>query len=282
MNQWRKNIAAWTCGKTLYLSVPFTWLLGKAQSMAEEHDGPVVAGGPAVALMGAPWADETPAECPFDALAYHNPAACFFSRGCPYACENCAVPKTEGDYREAWPKRVGPMVCDNNANAGSQHYFEKMIDSLLPFSYVDFNQGLSSRLFKPFHANQLARLRGVKVRFAFDHTASESAVVDAIATARSAGLKNFGVYVLFGFKDTPEDALYRMEKVRSWGILPNAQRYQPLNATEKNNYVAPGWTESELKRMARYWTRTVWLGHIPYKDYNPPEEISAGLFTEEP
>ena len=30
MNTWRKHIAEWTIGDTLYLSVPFTWLLDEA------------------------------------------------------------------------------------------------------------------------------------------------------------------------------------------------------------------------------------------------------------
>jgi len=71
MNQWRKGIASWKVGKTLYLSVPFTWLMGEAESMAKAHKGKVVAGGPAVKLMGAPWAD-TPNIVPFDTLAFHS------------------------------------------------------------------------------------------------------------------------------------------------------------------------------------------------------------------
>ncbi len=30
MNQWKKGIATWTVGKTLYISVPFTWLVDEA------------------------------------------------------------------------------------------------------------------------------------------------------------------------------------------------------------------------------------------------------------
>lgn len=51
MYQWRKDVASWRMGKALYLSVPFTWLLPKARQQAQEHKGPVFAGGPAVDLM---------------------------------------------------------------------------------------------------------------------------------------------------------------------------------------------------------------------------------------
>jgi len=278
MKQWRKGIAAWRCGKTLYLSVPFTWLLGDAETIAKAHNGPVVAGGPAVQLQGAPWATETPETCPFDTLAMHNPCATFTTRGCPNKCAFCAVPKIEGDLVELASWKPAPIVCDNNILAASRPHFERVIDSLMPFPWCDFNQGLDARLLTPWHAGQVARLRGCKVRFAFDHVNMESHVAGAIASAKAAGLREFGVYVLIGFNDTPEEALYRLEKVQEWGIRPNPMRYQPLDATKRDTYVADGWTDYELRRMMRYFSRLRWLEHISYADYRPV----GGLFDEEP
>jgi len=275
MKEWRKGIAAWNCGDTLYLSVPFTWMLAEAEQMAKAHNGPVVAGGPAVSLMGVDWA-ETPDECPFDVLAMHNPCATFTTRGCPNRCRFCAVPKIEGDFRELDTWKPAPIVCDNNIMAARRKHFTRVIDSLLPFPHVDFNQGLDARLFSPWHASQLARLQSVKVRFALDHTNEEGIVTDAIRTARAAGLREFGVYVLIGFNDTPDDALYRLEAVRLIDIRPNPMRYQPLGATEKDAYVAPGWTALELRRMMRYYSRLRWLEHIPYADYSP---VADSLFS---
>jgi len=281
MHAWRKSTASWRCGKTLYLSVPFTWQMRDAETLAKAHNGPVVAGGPAVKLMGAPWAD-TPDSCPFDTLAMHNPCATFTTRGCPRCCAFCAVPKIEGDFRELSEWKPAPLVCDNNLLAASKRHFERVIDSAMPFPMVDFNQGLDARLFSPWHAGQLARLRGVKVRFAFDWKAQEADVADAIYDARRAGLKDFGVYVLIGFRDTPDDALYRLEKVREWGIRPNPMRYQPLNTVRKDSFVAVGWTDGELRRTMRYYSRLVWLEHIPFSDYEPrndelPLEFAAAV-----
>jgi len=121
----------------------------------------------------------------------------------------------------------------------------------------------------------LARLQSVKVRFALDHVNQEAIVTDAIRIARAAGLREFGVYVLIGFNDTPEDALCRLEAVRALGIRPNPMRYQPLDATEKDAYVADGWTDRELRRMMRYYSRLRWLEHIPYADFSP---VDATLF----
>ena len=48
MNNWRKGIAQWKVGKTLYISIPFTWLMDEAQQIADEHKGDVIMGGPAL------------------------------------------------------------------------------------------------------------------------------------------------------------------------------------------------------------------------------------------
>jgi hypothetical protein len=43
--------------------------------------------------------------------------------------------------------------------------------------------------------------------------------------------------------------------------------YQPLESLVKDGYVAPGWTDTELKRMVRYYSWLVYLGHIPYDEF---------------
>ena len=268
MNQWRKGIASWKVGKTLYLSVPFTWLMGEAESMAKAHKGKVVAGGPAVKLMGAPWAD-TPNIVPFDTLAFHNPLATFTTRGCPNKCSFCAVPRIEGDFRELELWKPAPVVCDNNLLAASKKHFNRVIDSLLPFSACDFNQGLDARLFSSYHADQLARLKRPHIRFSWDSIKTESQVTDAVNLCKKYGFKDIGIYILLGFKDTPEDAKYRLETVRSWGLFPNPARYQPLDAMERNSYVAPGWTEKELRKMMKYYYRLGWLGNAcTYEEFD--------------
>lgn len=256
------------------MSIPFTWQLGEAKKIAMTHNGKIIAGGPAVKLMPIEWAD-TPDFVLFDVLSMHNPCATFTSRGCPRKCQFCAVPQIEGDFIELSEWKPNPLVCDNNILASSKKHFEDVIDKLRTFPYVDFNQGLDARLFTRWHANQLSRLSGIKVRFAFDSVKNERVLMSAIGIARNAGLKDFGVYVLIGFNDTQDDAIYRLEKIRQLGIRPNPMRYQPLDCAVKNSYVAKGWTEHELKRVTRYYSRLRFLEHIPFEDYEYGTEETA-------
>lgn len=94
----------------------------------------------------------------------------------------------------------------------------------------------------------------------------------AVDLCRKRTTKDIGIYVLIGFNDTPKDARYRLELVKSWGIRPNPMRYQPLDTKRKNEYVAPGWTELELARMMNYYAKLRWLEHIPFDDFKYRED----------
>lgn len=270
MYNWLKDIAQWRIGKTLYLSVVFSWDIGRAVQIAKAHKGKVVVGGPA-AIYNRELFDNTievQSVCQeAEPILFHNPLATFTSRGCPGQCEPCIVPKIEGNIREIKSFRTAPVVCDNNFLATSRKHQERVVDSLTGFDLVDFNQGLDAGRFNRSAARMLSRLR-LRARFAFDHISLESKVADAVSLCRKLTTKNIGVYVLIGYDDTPEDALYRLELVRSWGIRPNPMRYQPLDAEQKNSHVADGWTEKGLRKMVKYYSRLRWYEHIPYEDFD--------------
>ena len=144
-----------------------------------------------------------------------------------------------------------------------------MIDKLKPLKGVDFNQGLDARLIAKYQANRLAELDMNVVRLAWDHTSMEKQFMRAFYTLTDAGfpVNKIRCYVLMGFNDTPDDALYRLETIKGLGAMPNPMRYQPIDTKKKNSYVGDNWTDAELKRYMRYWSRQVWLGHIPFKEY---------------
>lgn len=269
---WSKGVASWIEGNTAFVSCPFTWKLQDAHGLCLWYKSlgfHVKAGGPAVALMPAYLEEVAEIGGAVNALPHHNPDAVFTSRGCVRNCPFCAVPKVEGELRElsSWEPR--PIVCDNNLLACSRSHFDKVIDSLKSLKAVDFNQGLDSRLLKRYHAERLAELDLACVRLAWDSVQYEQPFMDAVSILDQAGVKRdmMRVYVLIGFTDTQEDALYRLQTVKDMGMLPNPMRFHPLDALAHNSYVGTHWTEAELRRYMRYWARQNWLEHIPFEEY---------------
>jgi hypothetical protein len=269
---WSKKFLEWTDDSAMYafLSVVFTWDLPKAYQRAvwlRQLGYEVFAGGPAVDLMPEYLGDVTTrGEWYDDVIAKHNPQATFTSRGCIRRCPFCAVWRTEGELRELddWP--VLPIVCDNNILACSRAHFDKVIDRLKPLSGIDFNQGLDARLLTPYHAGRLAEL-DCMVRLAFDSVWYESSFMAAYNMLRRAGIpkRRIRVYVLVGFEDTPDDALYRLRTVSGLGSDPNPMRYNPLDTLQRDSYVGPNWTNSELTRFVRYWANLRYFRAVPFE-----------------
>jgi len=269
---WPKQLVEWTEDSTAYLSVVFSWDLQDAYQRAVWYKSQgynVRAGGPAVALNPDFLSDVAEIGGTVDALSHHNPDATFTSRGCIRHCSFCAVPKIEGNLIELndWP--IKPIVCDNNLLACSHKHFDDVIDKLKSLSDVDFNQGLDVRLMTNYHAQRLAELDTHCLRLAWDYTRDEDQFMTAFQRLTDAGIKpnHIHVYVLIGFDDTPDDALYRLSTVRKLNAWPNPMRYQPLDARMRNEYVAPNWTERKLRHYMRYWSRLCWLDHIPFEEY---------------
>lgn len=274
MYQWRKKIAIWVINKILHISVVFYWDIREAINIAKAYKGKVIVGGPAAMLNREMFDDIAEVKESIDGIEpilFHNPLASFSTRGCPNRCSFCAVHRIEPEFTELKEFRPAPVMCDNNFLASSRKHQERVINKLRCFRKIDFNQGLDARYFTHDAADRLGKLN-IKVRFGFDSVDMESKVADAVKLCRKRTTKDIGIYVLIGYKDTPEDALYRLETVRSWGIRPNPMRYQPLNCINKNEYVAVGWTERELRKIMQYYSRLCYYEHIPYEEFNRQRE----------
>jgi len=293
MNQWQRQrqssgwaggYVEWTEGQVAYLSVVFSWQLQMAYQRAAWYKAQgyfVRAGGPAVAcnpdvLSGVAIQSDSGS---VKALRRHNPNATFTTRGCIRQCPFCAVPKVEGAFlrelTDEWEPRS--LICDNNLLAASVEHFDHVIDRLQESGVqnIDFNQGLDVRLLTLHHAALLAELYNGgqlnRIRLAWDNIETEKQFRQGFEILRSAGVpaRKIGVYVLIGFDDTPEDALYRLMTIwhdlKAW---PNPMRYQPLDSKCKNEYVASAWTHRELQRYVRYWSNLRYLSAIPFGEFD--------------
>lgn len=76
--------------------------------------------------------------------------------------------------------------------------------------YVDFNQGVDARLFNESNVKLLASIAIRPLRIAFDDLKSRPAYEKAVRLSVRAGIKDFSNYLLYNYKDTPEELYIRL------------------------------------------------------------------------
>jgi hypothetical protein len=100
--------------------------------------------------------------------------------------------------------------------------------------WVDFNQGLDARLFTASAAKAMSELKLEAVRFAFDSLGYEKSVVRAVELAKKHVRAEVRVYVLYNYRDTPEDFYYRIDLLNRLGALTFPMEYrQPIASATK-------------------------------------------------
>jgi len=288
MNPWEKvrnksgwkhgGYLEWTESKKAFISVVFTYLLPQAYERSIWYRTlgyQVFAGGPAVDLNPNYLNEVADCSLHIPTLHKHNPRACFTTRGCIRKCPFCAVPIIEGKFKELDDFQLKPIVCDNNFLASSRKHFDQVIGGLKRFKNVDFNQGLDHRLLTQYRAERISELNLRCVRLAWDYVQYEREFMRAFELLRKVGIPASKIrsFVLIGFQDTPQDALYRLQKIRELGAWPNPMRYQPLDIIKKNSHVGEHWTDSELKRYMRYWSNLRYTNAIPFEDFDRKKYI---------
>ncbi len=63
------------------------------------------------------------------------------------------------------------------------------------------------------------------------------------------------------------EAIEKLERIRSWNVLPVPMRYQPLDVRKKNSYLSPKWTERKIRDVQRYYFRLNYFGGITFSEY---------------
>lgn len=192
----------------------------------------------------------------------------FSYRGCIRSCGFCAVPKLEGKPFKVRPNThvkhlVHPehnrvILWDNNI-LGESHWKDAVTELREMGAEVDFNQGLDARLITEEVAVELKGLKIPAIRLAYDFVPMREKVKNAILRLREAGLgerriRHISSYVLYNYKDTPDDLFERVRDLLAWGVAAYPMRYQPLSgdyAFEKDSYVAPKWSLEELEMVAK-------------------------------
>lgn len=90
-------------------------------------------------------------------------------------------------------------------------YFENFYSKKPKKRYVDFNQGIDSRLITPENMTKLAEIPVKPVRIAFDRWKLHKVYERAVRTAVAAGHMNLSNYILYNFEDKPLELYWRLK-----------------------------------------------------------------------
>lgn len=146
----------------------------------------------------------------------------FTTRGCIRECEFCMVPRKEGrlhvvgDIYAFWDGQKRLRLLDNNLTAAPIAHFEKIMEQIRQHGIiVDISQGLDARIIRREHC---LSLKGIKIekqlRFAWDSMDQEEQILHGLNLVFEY-FKPYRVmvFVLIGYNTTPEEDLYRVEKL---------------------------------------------------------------------
>lgn len=132
---------------------------------------------------------------------------------------------------------------------------EKYRNKSLKARYLDFNQGIDGRKIDDTTMQQLARLAIRPLRIAFDDIKLKEVYCNAVKTAHKYGIKEISNYILFNYKDKPEDLYERLriniELNSKLGIqiFSFPMKYSPINRTDRK-YIGEHWTKKEIRAIS--------------------------------
>ncbi len=199
----------------------------------------------------------------------------YATRGCPNKCKFCAVSKIEPQFvhyiclkkqirelEEIYGIRKNLTLLDNNVLASE--YFEKIINDILELGFekeakfnnklrrLDFNQGLDARLLTPEKISLLSKTAIKPMRIAFDFIEMKDIYTSRIKMACDNGILDLSNYVLYNYKDTPEDFYERLRinvmlnKKLDTKIYSFPMKYIPLDAKDRS-YIGEHWNKRLLR-----------------------------------
>jgi hypothetical protein len=123
--------------------------------------------------------------------------------------------------------------------------------------FVDFNQGTDARLLTKHKVKLLSKIAVHPLRIAFDNIRLERRYKGAVVLAAEHGIRHLSNYILYNYKDTPED-FWRRLKInidlnREYGltIYSFPMKYIPLDARDRTYIDTPRWNWYFIRSIQR-------------------------------
>lgn len=193
----------------------------------------------------------------------------FLTRGRPNNCGFCIVSAKEGrisrkvaDLSEFWRGQKYIKLLDANMLACRDrlNLLQQLADSK---AWVDFTQGLDARFITREIAELLKSVKTKRVHFAFDLMKNEQAIIDGLRRYKEVTQipdNKAIVYILTNYDTTIEQDLYRLEKVRELGYLPDIRVYRKPSAPQI------------LKDLQRWCNNRLLYRSCEFMDYVPRKD----------
>ena len=121
--------------------------------------------------------------------------------------------------------------------------------------YLDFNQGVDGRKINDANMMQLARLAIRPLRIAFDDIKLKDTYCAAVRTAHRHGIREISNYILFNYKDKPEDLYERLRinielnKELGIQIFSFPMKYSPIDRIDRD-YIGENWTKKSIRAVS--------------------------------
>lgn len=215
----------------------------------------------------------------------------YATRGCIRKCRFCAVPIIEPHFtnsisiaeqvkaiKDKFGEKRHLLLLDNNILASNE--FPKIIDEIKSVGFekgakysqningrnvsvnrfVDFNQGIDSRLLTKEKMRLLSEIAINPLRIAFDNIKYKDIYIEKVRLAAEYGIKILSNYILFNFNDTPENFYERLNinvelteeferngyESRIWSF---PMKYSPISGKFSKNrkYIGKHWNKKYLR-----------------------------------
>lgn len=124
--------------------------------------------------------------------------------------------------------------------------------------YVDFNQGIDSRLITEENMKKLSEINIRPLRIAFDHWSLRGKYEKSVRIAARCGITNLSNYLLYNFTDKPEELYYRLrlnvELCEELGvsIYSFPMKYHPITDSKfymNRDYIGKHWNRKYIRAI---------------------------------